>query len=360
MSNNVFIIGTGTIGGLLISMLARHKDRLDIDRIMFNKNTPLKHDSAQIKKMIGMGAELVTDEDKFEGFRALGMSPVCSKEEAIGCSDVVVDCTPKGIGLKNKKEYYQQYDNRVKGFIAQGSEDGFGPKFGYNLVPFPDDKFVQVVSCNTHNIAALIKSLEDPSSDDGGIVSGDFVCMRRANDISQNGGFVPGVNANAHDCGSEYGTHHAQDAFMLLKNRFSSIDLFSTAIKLPTQYMHAIRFSITLSKSNSQRIRTSEEAVSAFKNNNMVSLTNKVTSNQIFSYGRDWGLYGRILSQAVVCEKTVVVKHTHGISRVFGVSYTNQDGNSLISSVYAILHFLDASTADEKIKIYNPYIFQEI
>ena len=51
------------------------------------------------------------------------------------------------------------------GFLAQGSEFGFGKMYamGINdeaLVP-GEDRFLQIVSCNTHNIAVLIKTLAE-------------------------------------------------------------------------------------------------------------------------------------------------------------------------------------------------------
>lgn len=362
MSNDVLVVGSGTIGLPLIGMLSRHKDRLGIDSVMFNKNTPLEHDAAQIKKMIALGAELVTDQEKFEGFKALGMPPVCTKEEAVNRAAVVVDCTPKGVGLSNKREYYEKYSGNTKGFIAQGSENGFGSKYGYNLVDFPDDQFVQIVSCNTHSIAAIIKSFENvfSSASPGGIISGDFVCMRRSNDISQNGGFIPSINPGKHD-DEVFGTHHARDVFDLMKRDFPHISLYSSAIKLNTQYMHTIRFSVELDSVNSNRVNSDADALFRFAENPMVALTNKATSNQAFSFGREFGLYGRILSQSIVCRSTVSVrKNVANHSIISGMAYTSQDGNSLVSSIYAILCFLDPEAADERIKIYDPYIFQEI
>ena len=49
-------------------------------------------------------------------------------------------------------------------FIAQGSEKGFGVPYAYGINDciFDDNNnsnFIQVVSCNTHNIACLIKSI---------------------------------------------------------------------------------------------------------------------------------------------------------------------------------------------------------
>src|SRR3990167_4527239 len=165
MNKIVHVVGTGTIGEPLIGLLARHKDKLGIDEVTFHKNTPLKHDVSKVRQLIMKGAKLSADEDKFDGFRSLGIEPQFGREEAISRATVVIDCTPKGVGLSNKRAYYEKYRDRVKGFIAQGSEFGFGKMYARGIIDLkPDDQFVQVVSCNTHNIAALIKSLEQPFS----------------------------------------------------------------------------------------------------------------------------------------------------------------------------------------------------
>lgn len=360
MSKTVLVVGTGTIGLPLIGLLARHKQKFGIDSVLFNKNTPLKHDSAQIKQMVKLGANLVTDKEKFEDFKDLGLNPLCSKEEAIEQSTVIVDCTPKGVGLRNKKEFYNKYKDKVKGFVAQGSEFGFGKPFARGISELTkDDQFVQVVSCNTHNIVAIVKSLENNISSviPGGIFSGDFICMRRSSDISQDTGFVPSVFVGKHD-DPEFGTHHAKDAFRILKDEFPHIKLFSSAVKLNTQYMHAIRFSICVDHIGE---KNTEWAIERFRKNPFIAITSKVSSNSVFSFGREFGLYGRILSQTVVVEPTVMVRKIEPTRyMVTGFAYTPQDSNSLLSSIYATLFFLDPETAEEKIKAYDPYIFQEI
>ena len=363
----VHIVGTGTIGEPLTGLLARHKDKFGIDEVTFHKNSPLKHDITKVEQLLSRGAKLSTDPDKFDGFKKLGIIPSFTREEAIGRATVVIDCTPKGVGLQNKREYYDKYKDKVKGFIAQGSEFGFGKMYALGITEIDkEDQFVQVVSCNTHNIAALIKSFESDYSSvtPGGIISGDFVCLRRANDISQNGGFIPGVEAGEHN-DPKFGTHHARDAFHLLKDEFPHLDLYSSAVKLNTQYMHAMRFSITIDHVNGGTLKTAEDAIERLKNNPMVALTDKMTSNKIFSFGRDYGLYGRILSQTVVCTPTIAVRpSTSGIRAhwpvITGLSFTPQDGNSLLSSIAATLHFLDPNTVEERLSCYNPYIFQEI
>ena len=78
---------------------------------------------------------------------------------------MIVDCTPAG--NENKEKFYENLTG-PKGFLAQGSEFGFGKPYarGINeevLVP-GEDRFLQIVSCNTHNISTLIKTI---SHEDG-------------------------------------------------------------------------------------------------------------------------------------------------------------------------------------------------
>lgn len=360
MSNIVHVIGTGTIGEPLIGLLARHKDKFGIDEVTFHKNTPFGEDKPKITQMMLRGALLSVDDCKIPAFEKMGLTVSFTKEEAIERATVVIDCTPSGIGLSNKSQYYNINKDKVKGFIAQGSEFGFGKMYARGLTELSEDQFIQVVSCNTHNIAAIIKSLEERFSSitPGGIFSGDFVCLRRSNDISQDGGFVPSTTVEKHG-DSEFGTHHARDAHHLLRKQFPHMKLFSSAIKLNTQYMHAIRFAIHIDNIGSDR-NTAEGVVQRFQDNPYVALTDKVTANKVFSFGRDHGLYGRILSQTVVVRPTIAVRPAHHGHIVTGFCFTPQDGNSLLSSIAATLNFLDPNTVEERLSCYSPYIFQEI
>jgi glyceraldehyde-3-phosphate dehydrogenase (NAD(P)) len=279
-----------------------------------------------------------------------------TKEEALSLADVVVDCTPKGIGLKNKQQYYESLNNTVRGFIAQGSESGFGKPFAYNInheTLTQEDKFVQVVSCNTHNIAALVNALRV-----GTKTEGDFVCIRRASDVSQDDDYVAGLSVDAHK--SEVnGTHHAIDASRIFSSMgIKDISLYSSSCVIPSQYMHAIRF----------RIKTSlpinkEDVVRYFEQSKFIALTKKETTNSVFSFGRDFGTYGRILNQTVVVEPTISVMQGDRESTVTGFCFTPQDGNSLMSSVAATLWFLnykDWSATKEKLSLLDKYLFSNI
>ena len=77
---------------------------------------------------------------------------------------------------------------------------------------------------------------------------GRFVCMRRANDITQVGSFIPAPNVGKHG-DSQFGTHHARDSHYLFETLGKELDIFSSAVKLNTQYMHALHFALRLTRS---------------------------------------------------------------------------------------------------------------
>ena len=349
--NIVHVVGTGTIGEPLIGLFNEFKEAWSIDEVTFHKRTPTPEDKAKVNQLIGHGAKLATDDDAREDFAKLGHRVSYTAEEAIARATVVVDCTPAG--NENKGKYYEDARG-PRGFLAQGSEFGFGKMYarGINDEVFtPDDKYVHIVSCNTHNISVLLKTLGCAKGGDMKVEFGQFVCMRRANDVSDRKDFVASPEAGKHD-DPEFGTHHARDAYHLFKTVGKALHLFSSAIKLNTQYMHTLWFDVSLGFDT-----TIEEVKNAFRSNPRVALTQRKSVNQIFSFGRDHGYFGRIFSQTVIPISTVTVPNPR---KVVGFCYTPQDGNSLLSSVAATLRFLDANKLEERIDVLRPYIFREI
>ena len=162
---------------------------------------------------------------------------------------------------------------------------------------------------------------------------GDFRCIRRANDVSQDSGFSPSVMCGKHD-DDKFGTHHARDVNDLFDFKVD-LPVFSSALKTNTQYMHTVRFSITIDE-----LIERQEIIRRLQDDDYVSITEKKSANKIFSFGRDHGFYGRIYTQAVVCLPSLYVRNFDDVTRVAGVSFTPQDGNSLASSISACLYGL--------------------
>ena len=351
--NIVHVVGTGTIGEPLIGLLCDARDELEIDEVTFYKHSPKLEDRPKMKGLINRGADLCVREDRVKDFQELGIDPVYHAEEAIKRASVVIDCTPKGTGLMNKEKYYNKYKNKIKGFLAQGSEFGFGKMFAVGInddAITKKDQFIHIVSCNTHNIAVIINTLAIENKKNH-MREGRFLCIRRANDISQVKSFIPAPEVGVHK-DEKMGTHHAVDVYHLYKTLGIDLNVFSSALKLNTQYMHCIWFDIKLDKK-----MTKEEAIQRFIDNPRVATTYKKAANLVFSFGREHGHFGRILDQTVIVVPTI---HVINENEVIGFCFTPQDGNSILSSISAAERFLYPDCYEEKLKCLGAFLLQEV
>jgi glyceraldehyde-3-phosphate dehydrogenase/erythrose-4-phosphate dehydrogenase len=355
MKNIVHIVGTGTIGEPLIGLFTDFGHKIGVDEVTFHKRTPLVSDRAKIGHLMARGAKLAVDSDRTEAFEQLGHAVSFEAGEALERASVVIDCTPAG--NENKERFYQDLVG-PKGFLAQGSEFGFGKPYARGVndeVLDPEkDRFLQVVSCNTHNITTLIRTIcEEPGKEEFNIENAKFVCMRRANDITQSGGFIPAPQVGKHD-DPEFGTHHARDANSVFRTLGMDLDLFSSTAKLNSQYMHSIWFNILL-----KRDMTLDEVKQRLHANHRVAVTDKTQANLIFSFGRDHGYYGRILSQTVVVLPTLMMRRKR---ELYGFCFTPQDGNSLLSSVAAALWHIDPEpkSVSRRLDPLRQWLYREI
>ncbi len=353
----VHVVGTGTIGEPLIVLLAGNKKELGIDEVTFSKFSPRLLDRPKVANLISRGAHLALPGDKMEEFAKMGIKASYEFREAIARASVVIDCT--SAGNKNKDEYYKNYESDVLGFLAQGSEKNFGKPYAFSITDASlekSDKYLWIVSCNTHNISTIVWTIalnfgaKNPSN----LLLGDFTILRRASDINQaNKDFIASPEVAKHD-DEICGTHQAEDAKELFKKTLGmDLNLFSSALKANTQYMHVMRFCLHLK----ERI-TKEEVIRRIARNPLIAVTEKLSTSNIFSFGRDQGHCGRILNQTVVPAKTITVVGR----RVVGFCFTPQDGNSLLSSTAASLYFLHPADYLKKMEhlARPPFIFKEV
>ena len=354
MKKNILIIGTGTIGEPLIGLLSDFKNKLNVD-VYFNKRTPLVDEIAKVESLIKRGAKLITSPIRKKKFENMGHKVTCTYEEALKKADVVIDCTPAG--NENKELYYlpsTKFGDKKRTFIAQGSEKGFGIPYAYGIndeILNEKSDFIQVVSCNTHNIASILHSIDPDLSS---IEKGDFVCIRRANDISQEGNFIASPKVGSHDS-KKFGTHHAKDAYDLFRTKDKFVNIFSSALKVNSQYMHVIRFDLVVYGHVSK-----ENLINRFRENKFVALSHKTIANKVFSFGRDHGYYGRIFNQTVVSIPTLTVDNLPGKTKISGFCFTPQDGNSLLSSIAAALYGLHGDSYTNYLKTFDRFLLQEI
>ena len=236
---------------------------------------------AKVSHLMRRGAHLAVDADKTADFEALGHQVSYEAREALERATVVIDCTPAG---NENKKIYETIDG-PNGFIAQGSEFGFGKPYaiGINeeaLIP-GEDRFIQIVSCNTHNIATLIKTL---GSRDGELaLSRAAVRVHAARERHLAGLELRSSQRGQHD-DPDFGTHPRATRTTLRDHGVETPDLLLRDEAEPA-YMHSLWFDI------SSRAATREKVLQA-PVQHRIAMTEKRSANQIFSFGRDHGYYG--------------------------------------------------------------------
>ena len=130
------------------------------------------------------------------------------------------------------------------------------------------------------------------------------------------------------------------------------MNFFSSAMKVNSQYMHILQFYLKVKEQTSMT-----KVLDLLSSNDRIALTDKVSANEVFSFGRDHGHFGRILNQTVVSVPTLNVRNGNEIS---GYCFTPQDGNSLLSSISVAEWFMYPNSYEDKIQHLKPFFFDEV
>lgn len=347
----VHIQGSGTIGAPLIHLFNRYGTELGFEEVTFTKHTPRASDLPLVDKLQRAGGTFVVDQAKTEDFEEEGFDVEGTLQEALDASTVVIEATPSGIARERKPEYDAM--EGPKGFLAQGSEAGFGLPYAARVnddeLDALTDRFVHIVSCNTHNIAALVRAIGLQEPEAPGFTRGRVVCIRRGTDVGQSGTAPLAPKVSIHD--EAEGTHHAHDVIELYNTKGIELELFSSAIKVPTQFMHTLWFQFTLD----QEV-TVDEVVQRIEADPLVALTDKDTSNMVFNVGREFGPFGRLLNQGVVPEQSL---HVTGRT-VTGFCFTPQDGNALLSNIAASTRFAHPEDWHKRCDALNELVYDRV
>ena len=123
-------------------------------------------------------------------------------------------------------------------------------------------------------------------------------------------------------------------------------------MKINSQYMHILHFNLKVKKDTNI-----QSVLDKLQNNDRIALTDKISANEVFSFGRDHGHFGRILNQAVVSVPSLSVTNNNEIT---GFCFTPQDGNSILSSLAITEWFLYPNSYEDKIQCLKPYFYDEV
>ena len=164
----ICINGLGNIGTTLALILNDYKTELGISEIIGFKNNVFPWQTADLDFLRQRGIKVVNASDT-------------NLDTVLRQVDVVFDTMSNGFGLKNKV-LYQQFEHLRS--IAQGSEKGFGLPYMTGVgQDVKNEKFVQIVSCNTHGATCLLQLFSGKQLKN--LDSADFVVVRRSEDLGE-------------------------------------------------------------------------------------------------------------------------------------------------------------------------------
>lgn len=184
-----------------------------------------------------LGYDIYTLADRVESFEKAGIPAAGTLEDMIGKADLVVDCTPGGVGESNKAVYEKA---GVKA-IWQGGEDHELTGFSFNAVSNYEGAlgldFVRVVSCNTTGLCRVIY----PIDREFGVKKARITLVRRAADPNDaKKGPINAIVPNP----IKLPSHHGPDVKSVLPN----INISTMAMKIPTTLMHLHTINMELEK----------------------------------------------------------------------------------------------------------------
>ncbi len=216
----IAINGYGTIGKRVADAVRAQKD---MEIIGISKTKP-NYEAAVAHQL---GYEIYAPAANLGAFEKAGMQAAGTIEEMLEMVDLVVDCTPGGIGESNKPLYEKK---GIKA-IWQGGESHPLAGFSFNAVSNYEKalgrNLIRVVSCNTTGLCRVIYPIDQELR----VEKVRVTIARRAadpNDVKKGP-----INAIVPDP-IKLPSHHGPD----VKSVLSHINITSAAMKIPTTLMH--------------------------------------------------------------------------------------------------------------------------
>lgn len=328
---NILVNGMGNIGTTLVHLLVKYSELLGIEKTYLYKRSLHRWNEAERSHIERLGVIICSGENS---------ENLASLDSVIGEIDYIFEAAANGVGLANLENYRQL--PRLIGSSAQGSEKGYGIPFmsGVNDAQILGEKFVNVVSCNTHGTAAILSTFTGKCLEN--LKQADIVVVRRSEDIGNHTRLVSG-NVVARHLSAETGTHHAIDVVDMYQTVGIDCPLTSSDITTPSQLMHSVRFNIELNEPLAASID------SLIDSNPYLAKTRKFDSNVIFELGRRHGFQGRLYSHAIVVMDNFLQTETS----LKGWAFVPQEGNSILSTLHAFMlqmEFEDASILMQTLK----------
>ena len=251
----VFINGYGIIGSRLATALTRDKSikLIGIAKYSVDEKT---------QEAINKGYKVFVPRKLFKEFRNKNYDISGSIEDAINQSDLVIDASTEGNGIKNKRKYYQPLKKKS---IFQGGEDRYGRNSVADIIHNSrvnydktlEKDFVIQGSCNVTGMGKIIQPLIE--SHGKSIKRFDVVLVRRWADLEDKKEVRDSIEWDKNP-------HHQDD----LKDFIPSANLYVDALKVPSRMMHLHQLTIRFD----ERPPSKDVILDSFKNEFGVAILN--------------------------------------------------------------------------------------
>jgi glyceraldehyde-3-phosphate dehydrogenase (NAD(P)) len=225
----VGVNGYGTIGKRVADAITAQPD---MDLVGVAKTRPNFEAEAAVRKGYPLYAAIPEREDRFA---EAGLDLAGSVEDLVAAADVVVDCTPSGVGAENRA-LYERHDTPA---VFQGGEDADVAEVSFNARANYDDAVgadsARVVSCNTTGLSRILAPLEE----EWGVEKARVTLVRRGGDPGQTGrGPIDDILPDPVTIPS----HHGPDVNTI----FPDLDIDTLGMKVPATLMHTHSVNVTL------------------------------------------------------------------------------------------------------------------
>ena len=232
MSNIVHVVGTGTIGEPLVGLLADHAADFGIDEVSFHKRTPMIEDRAKVKDLVGRGRS------------GRGRGSPCllrgdrARAEARNHGSDRARCRRDRLHRRATPTRSSTTRRRGPRLLAR-VEFGFGKMYARGIndeaLDHDGDRHPGRVVQHTQHLGA------DQDAGDGiptGPLPREWPLPVHAplQRYQQDGSFIPSPQRRP-PRRPRFGTHHAGTHITSSRPGYD-LPVFSSAVKLNTQYMH--------------------------------------------------------------------------------------------------------------------------
>jgi len=324
---SVGINGYGTIGKRVADAV-NCQDDMQIAGV--TKRTP----DFEAKMAVEKGYDLYISAPDREGmFKDAGIEISGTIDDLYDQLDIMVDCTPGGVGAKNKENIYQKKGLKA---IFEGGEkhEQIGKSFN-SFTNFEDSigaDYVRVVSCNTTGLCRTLKPIDDLA----GVKKVRAVMVRRGSDPGQiKSGPINAIVPNPPTVPS----HHGPDVQTVMYG----LNITTMALLVPTTIMHQHNLMVELEKSV-----TVDDVIKKLNETSRVLILEAEkgmgSTAQVMEYARDLGRpRGDLYEIAVWKESLNIVDN-----ELFYMQAIHQESDVVPENVDAIRAMLEMESDQEK------------